>query len=824
MTNAVMTKSYKEKALEILKQTEGETISFGISDGYVPNWKEKEALREYVANAYDENGTNFIIKHFENGIIVEDESERGIKLQDLVIGNSNSREASYKIGTHGEGFKIGALALARLGKVVYIETIGNTIVFFLEYDKELKSNVLKAKVVPNNRTIGSSIYLETEKLAEIKKMFLFLNEDLQKVNDLIYINKNGMKNQIFVNTLAGQDIHSFFSYSLRKKQKINRDRNIIESPYHDIAIELLNSTDKNMLRTWLSCLAEEKFENSFEFEIIKYISRSLQKKDFKKVNFKLIQDLIKEMGLFYVGPVTDPYVRQALRYTEPNKKLIFSGSNDLFRLSEKIFKNLFYVGDLNYGIKIDNLYHVPVIDFYQIKNTTQENFVELLLYLKNATLLKSVEVEEDKITFQLKSLTKVNVIKGKTSQRNNSIRNVFKSINRLLNDKVKVEGWKVTNKHSNKFPTLIFEEIPSKIIFSVNDEKITNSLKNNVLFNNSKQILKGVVYKLKGDKQYIFDSNYKLEKEIQAFYSYSSNSKRTREEVLSNITVIKSIFKLAQEGKLSQYPYEIELLKQATDDLRRGAISSWIVNQLKTNAKKSFKEIFGAKTVISSSVQANKKAKYNGYFLFNHNNVVENYCKELEIALASSVIGTDTKGKEIIEKPQSCTWKTYKESPYKKVLVAMVILQRTLENIYEVVPHNDKKSFFLKDVLPFSRNNDLRDISMDSTNSLNNSNYKKSIKNYCFEIFDRTHLVEKFTDTKTQGLYSFGTIFIKNSSRILGTFFHEYIHFSTNLKDIDSNFEKMLAFVGIMANKHKNVTEKDLENFLKDYKKWVGGK
>ena len=249
---------------------------------------------------------------------------------------------------------------------------------------------------------------------------------------------------------------------------------------------------------------------------------------------------------------------------------------------------------------------------------------------------------------------------------------------------------------------------------------------------------------------------------------------------------------------------------------------------------KEFKSVFGAKVVVPTDEQSDKKARYNGYTLLTECKVVVNFLKELGIALSSSVRGSDTQGKNIIDKPTALTWKEYADSPYLKLIHSVATLQKTLENAYELIVPNDsrdaimngtdKRYSFIQNLLPYSAENDLKKLNLHHTNYLNKTNYKRIIREYCYMIYDRSSLVKSFDSNNTQGLHTNGSILLKNNPVILGTFFHEYIHFATDLKDIDTEFEKALAFMSIVANKFKNSTDEELKSWLKEYKKWAGGK
>jgi hypothetical protein len=351
--------NYSKLYDQIYHNQNAQTVSFGISDRYVPLWTELEALTEYIANFYDENFTDFTISHTDKAVILEDNSKRGIKLEDLAFGNSRSADNEYLIGTHGEGFKLGALVLVRENRKVVIETIGNTMIFYLDEDQDLKSKILKSKIIPNERTTGSTIYLETNKLEIVKEKFLFLNTKLQKVNDNLFISEQKTNNYIFVNTLAGQKIDSMFSYALYKKQVVNRDRNMLESPYQEVLKVLLNSQDKEMLKVWLSSLVDVK-DNTFEMEMIGYLMDNFKKKEFSNINLSLIQEIAKQENFLFLGCHGDkdktPY-----EFLYPEHKVILSSNKSLESFFRKILNcEPIYFLQSNISVIKNNRYHIPM--------------------------------------------------------------------------------------------------------------------------------------------------------------------------------------------------------------------------------------------------------------------------------------------------------------------------------------------------------------------------------------------------------------------------------------------------------------------------------
>ena len=162
-----------------------ETIPLTIATDYLPSWGVTEGLRELVQNWLDANEDG-------EGEIAEDGAtvrmiNRAARLsrEALLLGVSSKRDATDKRGKHGEGMKVGALALVRAGRTVAIEAGGERWTASLAYSEAFGRDVLTWTVeeseVPHVEVeVG---HLEDGEWADVAALFRDLTPDKHVATD-----------------------------------------------------------------------------------------------------------------------------------------------------------------------------------------------------------------------------------------------------------------------------------------------------------------------------------------------------------------------------------------------------------------------------------------------------------------------------------------------------------------------------------------------------------------------------------------------------------------------------------------------------------------
>lgn len=226
---------------ELLNDDNAEKIEYNISVNYVNKLTVVFGLKEFITNFLDVNNLDFFIDFDGKKLVLKDENT-GIPIKYMVIGNSGSREVENRRGKFGEGFKVGALTLARLGFRVLIDTVDYSIAFNIEKSEHSNSDVLYAKYRlknDNEKTPGTRLYAECKKTHydKAKAMFLFLSEHT-KITDNI-IDMEGTQKNIYIQGLSHTAKKAIFAYDVYDKDlSTNRDRDFI--PLNLLKDQLVN--------------------------------------------------------------------------------------------------------------------------------------------------------------------------------------------------------------------------------------------------------------------------------------------------------------------------------------------------------------------------------------------------------------------------------------------------------------------------------------------------------------------------------------------------------------------------------------------------------
>jgi len=121
------------------------------------DWAEWEAIRDIVQNALDE--TEAYTWAFDaEGLLIRDDG-RGLAVADFLLGPPRLKPPHAR-GKFGEGMKIAALALIRLGYAVKVDTVGQELwLVFLEVKVDTMAEQLAALWRPNGRTRGTVFHI-----------------------------------------------------------------------------------------------------------------------------------------------------------------------------------------------------------------------------------------------------------------------------------------------------------------------------------------------------------------------------------------------------------------------------------------------------------------------------------------------------------------------------------------------------------------------------------------------------------------------------------------------------------------------------------------
>ena len=95
------------------------TYELSLTTNYVSDWDFPMAIRELIQNGIDQEAVdhhnNFSIEYRDGSIWFRNPKSR-LKINTLLLGRSTKRNDENTVGQFGEGYKIAALVLNRMGK------------------------------------------------------------------------------------------------------------------------------------------------------------------------------------------------------------------------------------------------------------------------------------------------------------------------------------------------------------------------------------------------------------------------------------------------------------------------------------------------------------------------------------------------------------------------------------------------------------------------------------------------------------------------------------------------------------------------------------
>lgn len=220
-------------------------IDLTISASYVPDWGCVEGVREIFQNALDADKDGYVfgweydaakqtLRVWNVGASLTSSS--------LLLGNSSKRDRADMIGQFGEGYKLGALALARCGKKLTIknEIPGEIWTSEIRISKRLADRVLSFEIRKSKEQTSQPRRLEfvVENLGEdewqiCRKNFRFLtDEKIDTCYETPYghiLDGKDMSGKIYVNGIFVQRNAKFlYGYDFKPNfVEIDRDRKMV---------------------------------------------------------------------------------------------------------------------------------------------------------------------------------------------------------------------------------------------------------------------------------------------------------------------------------------------------------------------------------------------------------------------------------------------------------------------------------------------------------------------------------------------------------------------------------------------------------------------
>lgn len=216
----------------------GTTYELTLNKAYVAHWGVPEAVRELIQNALDSDSP------FEFAFDKEDDGANTLTLtsanarltpQTLLLGATSKAEATDKIGSFGEGYKIALLVLTREGRPVSIHNGDRVWTPFFRFSKRFDDDLLcisdDAAPFKNNGLSFLVSGLTDEEVQGIRESCLPMQQQIGEVHKTSYgdilLQKPG---QLFVGGLFICKTELKFGYNMNPDRiKLERDRKTVDN-------------------------------------------------------------------------------------------------------------------------------------------------------------------------------------------------------------------------------------------------------------------------------------------------------------------------------------------------------------------------------------------------------------------------------------------------------------------------------------------------------------------------------------------------------------------------------------------------------------------
>lgn len=213
-------------------------IPLTIEEDYCVDWDLFCGIREFMQNARDATRVGCT---FDAVYLPDDNTVRvktiGVTLEhrSLLLGASSKRGRLDMLGNKGEGYKIGSLALLRLGKGVKIRTGQELWVPAIEYSKKFGAKVLIFDITGGRKDVNEIVVditgVNQDEWDSIKRKFLFVDDGGQTIveSPVGSVIMDGV-GYIYVDGIEVCRIDKFkHGYNFRPNDlRLDRDRRLVE--------------------------------------------------------------------------------------------------------------------------------------------------------------------------------------------------------------------------------------------------------------------------------------------------------------------------------------------------------------------------------------------------------------------------------------------------------------------------------------------------------------------------------------------------------------------------------------------------------------------
>lgn len=219
-----------------------ETYELTLTENYVADWNFYDAIRELIQNGTDQeildNRNHFDLLYDPGEKILRFiNSTSKLKINTLLLGRSSKTKNADTVGQFGEGYKIAALVLNRIGKTFTIYNNNKNEVWTSKFvnSKKWMEKILQFSVTENRTNnkgliieVGNVTYWEYEGISDIWLQRYEEQRDVEKIHTMygeILLNDE-LSGRVFVNGLSVNSKNEMhYGYNFKPKYiKLERDR------------------------------------------------------------------------------------------------------------------------------------------------------------------------------------------------------------------------------------------------------------------------------------------------------------------------------------------------------------------------------------------------------------------------------------------------------------------------------------------------------------------------------------------------------------------------------------------------------------------------
>lgn len=348
------------------------TYELSLTSNYVADWDFKMAIRELIQNGVDQETLepdNIFNIFYENGTLQFENLKSKLKINTLLLGRSSKTHDDNTVGQFGEGYKISALVLNRLGKTFTVHNYGKNEIWTTRFINSRKwHDKILAFDVNENISSRNGLVIEVgnitpEEYDVIQDIWLGFKGDYKKIDTSkgeILLDESE-KNKIYVNGLyisCSADLQ--YGYNFHSKYlKLERDRKSCDS----FDAKLLTSEMLN------EAFLEDKIEPGKIMEMVEDENDDVMFLKYTSNRSKVIQacmDTINKQGKEMISMQKESEelpeeLTQAIPVAEPSEydRIKNQGGNPVF-VKPHVYELVKYVAEE----RTDNLYsyrkEVPV--------------------------------------------------------------------------------------------------------------------------------------------------------------------------------------------------------------------------------------------------------------------------------------------------------------------------------------------------------------------------------------------------------------------------------------------------------------------------------